>query len=210
MAARRQKSGEAVVARRQRRPEARMAGAAQRARRGNPQDAAAAASEGFHGRPETEIIEVREPVHFHRDLADCGELIELCVLDPDGQTVRLHGFDGSRLAFNEQRNQLFIRGGDQFVDVDLFGLDEDRHEAETLGHVVRVVYHSTKEHLGNEGGDADYFHDFGEETLKKMGIKRPASQDLRAVCPELVYRHRNPSLEFVGGRYTVEDEGIRN
>ncbi len=188
--------------------------AAGRRRRSNPADEAAAASEAFHGRPVEEEIDVVETVHYHRNLAACGRLIELHILTADDKQIRLYGFDGAMLCFNESRDQLFIRGGDQYVDVEPFGLDVEGHEAETLGHVACVYYHTVKEHLGDEGGDADYYHYFGEETLlENWGVKDPeraTPEQLRQVTPVLVYRFRNPSLEFVGGKYTVEDEGIRN
>jgi hypothetical protein len=176
----------------------------------NPAAAAAEASEGFHGRPVEEVIEVAEQVHYHQELADCGELVDLLVLSGDGGRVRLSGFDGARLAFNEDRNQLFVVGGDQYVEVESFGLAAEAHEVERLGHVVRIAYHTVKHHLGAEGGDADYVHDFGEETLKEEGAKKPSDEDLRRVCPELLYRYRDAQLVFAGGLYTVEDEGIRN
>jgi hypothetical protein len=191
-AAGRRKYGSAEMARR-------SAAGRRRARR-NPEAAAAAMSEAFHGRPVQEVVDVTESVHVHEHLAELGRLISLEVVSRDGATVKLSGFDGALLCSNEAGDQLFVRGGDQYVDVAEFGFDpEDLHEVETLGHVVRVVYHTTKTHLGAEGGKADYFHDFGEEDKGR-----------RRRYPDLLYRWLDPSLEFAGGAYSVRPEGITN
>lgn len=166
----------------------------------NPYDTAAAASEGFHGRPVEETIEIVTPEHHHEYLAALGELLKLEVLVPDSDRVviPLKGFKGAWLAENEERNQLFVKGGNQslpddqlrrFVDV------ETLHETEVLGPLAAVTYHTIKYHLGEQGGDANFRHVFGEDGGK---------------LPVLVYKVRDGLVEIAGGSYTIPDEGITN
>lgn len=167
----------------------------------NPYDAAAAASEGFHGRPVEETIEIVTPEHQHEYLAALGELIKLEVLAPDSdrEVIPLKGFKAAWLAENEKRNQLFVCGGDQSLTDDqlrVFGVDLDTlHETEVLGPLAAVTYHTIKHHLGEQGGDANFRHVFAEEGGK---------------LPVLVYRLRDGLVEIAGGSYTIPDEGITN
>lgn len=165
-----------------------------RAGRHNPLDDAARLYEEFHGKPSAEVVEVEETLHVHDVLAELGELLRLDVIALDGARVKLSGFEGALLCSNEQGSQLFIRGGDQFIDLDVFEIAEP-HESEVLGTVKRIWYGTEKLHLGKDGGRAKYFHDFGEE-----GGRRP----------HLVYHHKDPSLEFAGGSYIVKAEGVIN
>ena len=155
---------------------------------------AAAASEGFHGLPAHEVYDVETRVKVHTHLSDLGELVSFEVRPLTGGLVRLENFDGARLAMNTARNQLFIEGGDQRVNVDDFCSDGG-HESEILGHILAVTYYTVKAHLGDDGGEANYRHKFGEEG---------------GVCPHLVYDSWNGLLSISGGSYTIPDEGIRN
>ena len=167
----------------------------------NPYEAAAAASEGFHGRAVEEKIEIVTPEHRHDYLAAVGQLIKLEVLAPDSdrEIIPLKGFDGSWLSMNEKRNQLFICGGDQSLtetQLQQFGVDlETLHETEVLGPLAACTYYTVKYHLGDEGGEADYRHLFGEEGGK---------------LPVLIYRVRDRQVEIAGGSYTIPDEGVTN
>lgn len=160
----------------------------------NPMEDAARLYEEFHGKPSAEVVEVEETLHVHDVLAELGELLRLDVIALDGARVKLSGFEGALLCSNEDGSQLFIRGGDQFIDLDVFEIAEP-HESEVLGTVKRIWYGTEKLHLGKDGGRAKYFHDFGEE-----GGRRP----------HLVYHHKDPSLELAGGSYVVKPEGVRN
>lgn len=167
----------------------------------NPYDAAAAASEGFHGRAVQETIEFVTEKHSHEYLAALGELIKLEVLAPDSDSeiIPLKGFEGAWLAENEEKNQLFLLGGDQSLSDDellKFGIDvATLHETEVLGPLAAVTYHTVKYHLGEHGGDANFRHVFGEEGGR---------------LPVLVYRVRDGLVEIAGGSYTIPDEGITN
>jgi hypothetical protein len=173
----------------------------------NPASAAAEVFEEFHGHAPGETVTVRKEVHTHEHLASAGKLIALHV-QPVLRTLPgrvLKGFGGALLCFNEDKNQLFVEGGNQFLDdanLKAFGITKP-HEIETLGKVVGIDYHTTKTHLGDEGGTATYGHVFrttnenGQHVVVKI-----------ARYPDLIYRVRDEQLEFSGGSYEIRAEGI--
>lgn len=174
-------------------------------RRNNPSQAAAEAFEEFHGTPSEEEIIVKETIHYHRHLAAAGELERLVikpVADRGLPDVTLRDFDGAVLTFNEKRNQLFVNGGDQSVDLGMFGIDEP-HEIETLGPVKVIDYFTTKEHLGKDGGTAIYVHRFRTED---KGGRTVIVKILR--WPDAIYYVRDQRIVFSGGSYTILPEGI--
>jgi hypothetical protein len=175
--------------------------------RGNPAKAAAEGYEDFHGHPSKEVVTVSKKVHHHAHLAAAGELRGLSVRPiGHGLPVRtIGGLKGAILAFNENKNQLFIEGGDQFLsDAELrhFGIKKP-HEIETLGKVIALDYFTSKSHLGKEGGTAVYAHRL-----------RTTNQDGKHVTvviaryPDLIYRVMDQQLEFSGGSYEIRAEGI--
>lgn len=158
--------------------------------RGNPAEAARAVSEEFHGRKVREMIPVTERRHYHKFLAELGELTLLVIYTPDGRRkVELSKFDGALLCTNEDKNQLFIKGGDQSVELRDFGI-RDPHEKEHLGELRKIAYFTDKEHLGDEGGEADYHHSFSKP------------------YPHVDFRTRDTHLEISGGKYRITREGI--
>lgn len=171
-------------------------------KRKNPSEAAAEAFEDFHGYPSTELVTVKKKVHHHKHLASAGELRALRVKGIDGNIHTISGFDGALLCFNEARNQLFVEGGDQSINLEDFGITEP-HELETLGKLKGVDYFTTKTHLGEDGGTAVYDHGFrmtnenGQHVVVKI-----------ARYPDLIYRVLDEQLEFSGGSYTIRREGI--
>ena len=172
-----------------------------RAARRNPEAEAMRVSEEFHGRPVEELVKVSEKRHYHKYLAELGKLRKLMVLTNDGEAkVMLSKFRGALLCANEAKNQLFVTGGDQSVDLGEFGIDRP-HEVETLGQVLEIWYDTTKEHLGDEGGKALYFHVSGTTNRggKHVSVGWP---------PDLIYHLRDETLEFSGGSYEIRAEGI--
>jgi len=174
-----------------------------RKRKRNPAAEAIEGYKDFHGKDPDEFVTVSRKVHFHQHLSGAGKLKKLVVAPVAGKRkVILSGFGGALLAFNEKRNQLFIEGGDQAVDLGVFGIDTE-HELETLGQVVKIEYFTTKDHLGSEGGTATYVHKF-----------RTTNEDGRHVTiriaryPDLIYRVLDQQLEFSGGSYKILPEGI--
>lgn len=158
--------------------------------RGNPAEAARAVSEEFHGRAVREMVPVTERRHYHKFLAELGELTLLVIHTPDGRhRVELTEFAGAMLTTNEKKNQLFITGGDQSVNLRDFGI-RDPHEKEHLGELRKIAYYTDKEHLGDEGGEADYHHSFSKP------------------YPHVDFYTRDTHLEIFGGRYKITREGI--
>ena len=174
----------------------------------NPASAAAEVFEEFHGEAPTEEITVTKKVHFHQHLAAAGKLKRLVIKGIDyrstGRVVTLKNFGGAMLAFNEAKNQLFVEGGDQKIDLKAFGIDPAKaHEMETLGRVTEIDYHTTKTHLGDEGGTATYQHGFRmtNENGQHITVKI-------ARYPDLIYSVPNEQLFFSGGSYYIRAEGI--
>lgn len=171
-------------------------------RKRNPASASAEAFEEFHGFAPSEVITVTKKVHYHKHLAAAGELIQLDLWGIDDQGHKISGFKGAVLAFNETKNQLFVEGGDQHVNLEDFGIDSP-HELETLGRLTDIGYHTKKTHLGSEGGEAVYVHKFrttndgGKHVVVKI-----------ARYPDLIYDVRNEQLLFSGGSYEILREGI--
>jgi len=164
--------------------------------------AAAEASEEFHGMPAHEDIEVTEEVFEHENLAVCGELIKLEIQSINGGTVFLTKFDGAQLSRSPKGYppQLFIRGGDQSVDLAEFGITRP-HESEVLGKLKRVWYYTIKKHLGKDGGEANYRHRFGDN---------PEVFALKGNLPHVIYDVMSELLSISGGGYTILPEGIDN
>ena len=163
-------------------------------RRSNPDEQAAERYEYFHGRKPESVTTVTERIKGHGVLSGIGKLHSLVVLAVDGRTeVTLGKFGGALLAQNEKGNQLFIRGGNQSVNLADFGI-KGAHENELLGAGVEVAYHTQKDHLTPEtGGKGIYHHVFG-----KGGSRLPV----------VLYDVRNKLLHFAGGGYTLPEVGI--
>lgn len=160
-------------------------------KRRNPTDEAAEAYREFHGKdPETEII-VDTPVHFHSVLAGMGKLEFLDVKrDADGGVTTINFGKGVYLSENEKKTQLYIRGGDQSVNLRDFGISGP-HEIEVLGEISKVGYFTEKKHLvAKDGGKAVYVHKF------------------QSPRPMLIYDVRNRLLSVAGGGYSIPSEGI--
>jgi hypothetical protein len=171
-------------------------------KRRNP---AAAADDGykeFHGHDSKEWVTVKREVHTHDYLSGAGELRVLKVDGVDGWRHTIGGLKGAILAFNEDKNQLFVEGGDQFIDLKTFHISKP-HEVETLGKVTALDYFTTKTHLGKEGGTAVYAHKL--RTTNENGRHVVVTI---ARYPDLIYEVLNRQLRFSGGSYEIRAEGI--
>lgn len=177
------------------------AGAGKKKGRRNPgedYEAAAAASEDFHGTPAHEVFKVEEDVFYHETLSDLGELVYIDVLCGrcGRHTIHVSDFEGARLAQSPKGYpfQLFIKGGDQEVNLEDFCIT-DPHESEVLGKLKRVMYYTIKKHLGRQGGEANFKHRLGE---------------VSGILPHVRYDTLNKRLYIDGGDYTILPEGIDN
>jgi hypothetical protein len=161
-------------------------------RRANPLEAAKKVYRKFHGRDAAKTLVITEPVHVHTHLSGIGDLQSLEIRHVSGRKKTILDFPkGTVLAQNEKRNQLFIRGGDQSVNLAVFGIEKPYHEQEILGEVLSVDYFTRKDHLRPEdGGTATYRHKFGRKK------------------PTAIYSTIDKLISFAGGGYTIPDEGI--
>src|SRR5262249_54186759 len=177
----------------------------------NPADTASKAYEIFHGEPPSRFTTVTEKRHEHEFLASIGKLQSLVIRSIDRKSeVTLSKFRGAFLAMNEQAfeelvengkviTQLFIKGGDQSVNPEDFGIDPGRlHEIETLGRATAVNYDTVKVHLGDEGGDAVYHHKFRRTRKGDMEVKVRWAR-----YPDVIYHVLDRRLEFSGGSYEL-------
>lgn len=161
--------------------------------RRNPLDESRKVYAEFHGRESEQTVEITTPIHQHTYLSGIGELEKLVIRSRTGHEVILSQFGGAILAQNEKPNkkpQLYIEGGDQAVDLQKFGIGEPVHEEEVLGELVQIHYYTVKDHLGNEGGEAVYFHKFSKP------------------YPTVNYDTVNRLLTISGGKYSILVEGI--
>lgn len=149
----------------------------------------------FHGREPRRITEVETEELYPVDVADCGRLLQLDVLDDDGERVTpLESKGNVRVWTTPEGGQLYFHGGDQALDLARLGLDhvlpKDHVE---IGPVHTIHYRTTKDFHDFE--PMHYFHEFGEEGGE---------------LPVLNYDTRNKRLYLTGGTYQVKREGIVN
>jgi hypothetical protein len=172
----------------------------------NPLDTAQSAYEGFHGEKSKRTIVVQEKRHYHTHVWALGPLVYLKVwLPSDRREPGLRNFveiefdyEGKNpvlVTANEKRNQMFFDGGDQSVDLKVFGVPPEPHETVVLGEVSDAYYFTTKKHLGDQGGTAVYKHKLGEEGGE---------------LPTLIYHTLEKRMSLAGGSYTIPNEGVRN
>lgn len=159
-------------------------------RRRNDGQAADAFYEKTHGhKPEKDTF-VTERLHEHSVLVGLGKLHELVIRNRAGEDIVVDGFGGAVAASNESGTQLFIKGGNQSVDLKPFNMAAP-HEIQVLGSLVEFTYHARKDHLTPEtGGTGLYVHKF------------------KAPYPTVTYDVRNKLLTIAGGAYVLKDVGV--
>lgn len=173
-------------------------------KRKNPGDSAEDAYREFHGRDPEDRIEFETVHHYPGKTAALGDLVSLDLRIPAGRGVRnrivhLSDFGQAWLTRHPKMKQLYVEGGDQSVDLKVFGLDDkDFHEIEYLGELAHCVYFTRKDHLGDEGGEAEFHHRFGRHELKLK----------RTELIKVGYHVPDEQLIFMGGGYEIPPEGI--
>ena len=165
----------------------------------------------FHGREPKETIEITESESYDSDLAMLGELTELEILSEDAEDVIPISFshdtdtpeDTIRLCSTPNGRQLEFVGGDQSLDLEEF--EEAGLQLETgkrnvvIGPIHSISYYTDKHHLAgssNQKTGVEFIHEFSEES--------------NGALPMLVYDTKDERMEIVGGRYKVEEEGIKD
>lgn len=167
-------------------------------------------TEGFHGRPVRDVIDVEEREEYDEHGAILGYLIELEVLTPDGRHQIPINFAYDRagmqpetvfLVGNAARNQILFIGGDQDIG-DMWDGQEIVKPSEYLGPVWAISYFADKHHLEGPAAQKE-----GIEYRHKFGPRGEKRHEFRTY-PHLIYDARNRKLHLIGGEYTIEDEGI--
>jgi hypothetical protein len=195
-------------------------------RSSNPGDRSAEElSEEWHGREPKEVLDYDEVEKYEADGAILAQLEELGVLSEDGEEIISLEFDEDppMLVANVSTDTLEVVGGDQHLD-----MDSDKSEV-VVGHVYLIAYNTDKHHLeGSTGKPESYEHYFGEEYYKGRGYKVSNYEDSDdffedllddgivedaikdGYLPTLVYDTVNSKIRLIGGRYTIEDVGLRD
>jgi len=178
--------------------------------RRNPESAVTSLYEEFHGEPPQETLQIEETVHEHEWLATLGDLMQLKIANKDAgfteAEINFNGFgtdyetefnekDNVRLCSSEDGLQLYVRGGDQAVD--LAGLKMNKkpwvRDKMLLGTLIEFTYRTEK---GFDKFDIlNYYHHAGEDTK---------------IRPVVVYDNKSNLIEIVGGQYEVKPEGVVN
>jgi hypothetical protein len=158
-------------------------------------------AELFHGRPVKEQIEVEEKIRTHDWYVSIGPLIKL-IIKPitkkpkkrvplpfhqteDGQVHLFCSPDGL---------QFYLRGGDQELDLDAFGMGEGSkwyRDHILIGEAVEITYRDKKKF--NSFKLTDWYHKLGEETGDK---------------PTLAYDSFAKKLSIIGGAYRIEMQDL--
>jgi len=191
-------------------------------KRRNPEAQAAVAFEQFTGFPSGLITKIEETEHVHSVTWSAGQLIALVLVDVHNKPIELlsngWSYEGPKadiagkptksangwqfdpattldeitwLTCSEKGDQLFIQGGDQKLDVKALGFEaSDVHDHMLIGTILRIWYRARKTFEAQGREPVDFYHDFGKEGSK-------------GVCPVLMYKPRDPSLQIAGGRYTI-------
>jgi hypothetical protein len=169
-------------------------------------DAVAGTYEMFHGRDPRHTFEVKELVDAEPDdMAALGRLVSLKIDEPKEYEFVIQFVKSEEqplLTTDSDANQLYIVGGDQSMEEILksAGIGGNLDMVD-IGEVSQVEYFTHKSF--DNFAPVVYFHDFGEEDLKK----NPRGKCRR---PRLIYSRRNKKLHLVGGAYKIKKAGIIN
>jgi len=187
--------------------------------RRNPALESDALYEDFHGAPPTETLAISESFHVHEHLGGLGDLVLIQVRLMGGTKAgalatlnapdpnRADDEDIIRVAGNEARNQMYLVGGDQAINLkslgyrDSFDVSHDGEEFEAtdikdhmvLGEIEKLTYQTEKKF--DKFKTIDYFHELGEDTK---------------VRPFLTYDTLSKHMGIAGGEYVIRDVGIVN
>ena len=158
-------------------------------------------AELFHGRPVKEEIEVKESIKTHDWYVSIGPLVKLVIKPITKKPKRkvplpFHQSEVGtvQLFCSPDGRQFYLRGGDQELDLDAFGMGENTRwyrDHMLIGEAVEITYWDRKKFHSFKL--TDYFHKLGEETGEK---------------PTLAYNSLSKKLEIIGGAYHVEMDDL--
>jgi hypothetical protein len=158
-------------------------------------------AELFHGRPVKEQIEVEEKIRTHDWYVSIGPLVKL-IIKPLTKKPRkrvplpFHQSEAGQVQLfcSPDGRQFYLRGGDQELDLDAFGMGQGSkwyRDHMKIGEAVEITYRDRKKFHSFKL--TDYFHKLGEETGDK---------------PTLVYDSLSKKLGIIGGAYRIEMEDL--
>lgn len=188
-------------------------------RRRNPEVESDAVYESFHGVPPTETVEVEERFHVHGHLGGLGDLVSIQIRimggTKEGALATIKAPDPNKanendivlVSSNEARNQMYLVGGDQDIDLASLGFRESfmvKHDGEEfeatdirdhmiLGEIQKLTYQTEKKF--DDFKTIDYFHKLGEDTK---------------IRPFLAYEPLSKHMSVYGGEYSIHDVGLVN
>jgi phage gp36-like protein len=152
-------------------------------RKRNHGETAADVFEGFHGTPATRTEVYEDRILIEDSLAECGPLQSIRVKTVTGFTTTIK-FDKDRqpiLCSSPDRNQLYIVGGDQELDLHGLGFEGESE----IKHLMKIGVAKQVTYFAKKGFDnfepTDYFHDLGEENGVKPDLMYDAVESVSAV-----------------------------
>jgi hypothetical protein len=158
-------------------------------------------AELFHGRPVKEEIEVKESIRTHDWYVSIGPLIKL-VIKPVTKKPKarvplpFHQSETGQVQLfcSPDGKQFYLRGGDQELDLDAFGMGPGSawyRDHMLIGEAVEITYRDRKKFHSFKL--TDYYHKLGEDTRVK---------------PTLAYDSLANKLSIIGGQYRIEMEDL--
>lgn len=181
-------------------------------------------SRQFHGRDALETVEVTEYVAYKPNAVIMGDLEELGILTQNGKNIITISFmkRQPKACCDAEGQNIELIGGDQRLTVpDNVGTSEK--DLLSLGFCVSIVYRTDKHHLDDTNGEVvSYEHYFAEEWYQKEGYtgKKFFEKALddgivmkageKGLLPLVVYKRDEEKILMVGGKYRIEDVGIRD
>jgi hypothetical protein len=158
-------------------------------------------AELFHGRPVKEQIEVEESIKSHDWYVSIGPLVKLIIKPvtkkPKARVpLPFHQSESGQVQLfcSPDGKQFYLRGGDQELDLDAFGMGERSdwyRDHMLIGEAVEITYRDKKKFHSFKL--TDYYHKLGEVTKVK---------------PTLAYNSLSKKLEIIGGQYRIEMEDL--
>jgi hypothetical protein len=158
-------------------------------------------AELFHGRPVKEEIAVTEAIRTHDWYVSIGPLIKLIIKPvtkkPKARVpLPFHQSESGQVQLfcSPDGKQFYLRGGDQELDLEAFGMGERSawyRDHMLIGEAVEITYRDKKKFHSFKL--TDYYHKLGEETRIK---------------PTLAYDSLAKKLEIIGGQYRIEMEDL--
>jgi len=109
--------------------------------------------------------------------------------------------DAVFLCFSEDGRQMYPVGGDQKIDLDAIKMNGDKwfRDLMVIGELKEVTYRTKKKF--DKFQLTDYYHELGEESLKK-------DKKSKGARPTLLFDTMNSTLSVAGGHYRIAPDKL--